>query len=238
MTNRHSLLVDLERGELAKWWIGDTARELTRGKSWYWQLGGQPLTGKLESLVSFRWQDASGQLWQPMTREQFVIEFDRLQHTPLGIRWQGRLLFAREDQQRTIPIECTIEPHLARDGASDQSTGIDVQFAVTIPVGSAWIVDVGPLASQLRASDNEQRYSTVIDAKTNLSVHTAGKQLGLTDTRQIKITGQAIEPTRFTVELRSEWPVDQVPLDIQPLSTTTSATATSSTKPNVNDSNR
>ena len=38
--NRHNILFDLETNRLAGWWIGDTARQRTKGKSWHWELGG------------------------------------------------------------------------------------------------------------------------------------------------------------------------------------------------------
>ncbi len=38
--NRHNILFDLETNRLAGWWIGDTARQRTKGKSWHWEPGG------------------------------------------------------------------------------------------------------------------------------------------------------------------------------------------------------
>ena len=43
LPNRQNVLFDLETNRLAAWWIGDTARERTRGKSWFWEAGGTPL---------------------------------------------------------------------------------------------------------------------------------------------------------------------------------------------------
>ncbi|MGD9649103.1 MAG: hypothetical protein AB7U73_25555, partial [Pirellulales bacterium] len=40
LPNRHNLLFDLEMSRLAGWWIGDTARQRTKGKSWHWEPGG------------------------------------------------------------------------------------------------------------------------------------------------------------------------------------------------------
>ena len=53
LPNRHNVLFDLETGRLAAWWLGDTARQRTRGKSWYWESGAaslirlQPYTAEL-----------------------------------------------------------------------------------------------------------------------------------------------------------------------------------------------
>ncbi len=43
LPNRHNILFDLETNRLAAWWLGDTARQRTKGKSWYWEMGGKPL---------------------------------------------------------------------------------------------------------------------------------------------------------------------------------------------------
>ncbi|HEX5105390.1 MAG TPA: hypothetical protein VFV87_16340, partial [Pirellulaceae bacterium] len=43
LPNRHNILFDLETGRLAAWWLGDTARQRTKGKSWWWELGGKPI---------------------------------------------------------------------------------------------------------------------------------------------------------------------------------------------------
>ena len=39
LPNRHNVLFDLATNRLAAWWIGDTARQQTRGKSWHWEAG-------------------------------------------------------------------------------------------------------------------------------------------------------------------------------------------------------
>lgn len=55
LPNRHNVLFDLETGRLAAWWLGDTARQQTKGKTWYWELGGKPIyqLGQEENELSF-----------------------------------------------------------------------------------------------------------------------------------------------------------------------------------------
>ncbi|HJT35353.1 MAG TPA: c-type cytochrome [Pirellulales bacterium] len=43
LSNRQNLLFDLARNQLSGWWQGDTARQRTRGKAWYWELAGKNL---------------------------------------------------------------------------------------------------------------------------------------------------------------------------------------------------
>ncbi|MBX9653024.1 hypothetical protein K2Y11_05325, partial [bacterium] len=38
--NGHSLLIDLDRFAVRRWWFGDFANEQTRGKAWYWETAG------------------------------------------------------------------------------------------------------------------------------------------------------------------------------------------------------
>ena len=42
-SNGHSLLLDLDRFTIRRWWFGDFANEQTRGKTWYWQTAGTTL---------------------------------------------------------------------------------------------------------------------------------------------------------------------------------------------------
>lgn len=41
--NRHNVLFDDESGTLAAWWLGDTARQYTEGKTWFWAIGNTTL---------------------------------------------------------------------------------------------------------------------------------------------------------------------------------------------------
>ncbi|HZN36943.1 MAG TPA: c-type cytochrome [Pirellulaceae bacterium] len=40
LPNRQNFLYDLSEGRLAAWWLGDAARQRTKGKSWHWEPGG------------------------------------------------------------------------------------------------------------------------------------------------------------------------------------------------------
>jgi mono/diheme cytochrome c family protein len=49
LPNRHNILFDLESNRLAAWWLGDTARQRTKGKSWYWEMGGKSILNPVEA---------------------------------------------------------------------------------------------------------------------------------------------------------------------------------------------
>lgn len=107
LPNRQNFLFDLEAGNLAAWWIGDTAHQHTRGKSWYWEPGASLLNDALLAhtavandspanlpplpLEQFKLVDASGKLWSPTPLGQFATRFDSAHHIEQGIEWNGRI---------------------------------------------------------------------------------------------------------------------------------------------------
>jgi hypothetical protein len=74
LPNRQNFLYDLQEGRLAAWWLGDTARQRTKGKSWHWEPGG-PLVmqavGKPPELAILR----NGKKLVPLRLGQHVAEF-------------------------------------------------------------------------------------------------------------------------------------------------------------------
>ncbi|MEM7476024.1 MAG: c-type cytochrome, partial [Planctomycetota bacterium] len=52
LPNRQNVLFDLEAGHWVAWWLGDTAAQYTRGKTWYWELGGPFLNSSGQSANS------------------------------------------------------------------------------------------------------------------------------------------------------------------------------------------
>lgn len=98
--NRNNWLIDLENGSLRGWWLGDLARLHTRGKSWYWEPGAEPLV-KCDYLEAWYVEDKDLGLLQPTAPEdqQFAFELDQLQHTAQGIVFKGRLHIANSQAQ-------------------------------------------------------------------------------------------------------------------------------------------
>ena len=75
LSNRHNVLLDLETARIALWTVGDTARQRTRGKTWFWEPGGMPLLAPIsaEHDVTLVSPDLE---WTPDPRGQFVTEAD------------------------------------------------------------------------------------------------------------------------------------------------------------------
>jgi mono/diheme cytochrome c family protein len=123
LPNRHSVLFDLETGSLAGWWIGDTAAQRTRGKSWYWEAAGTHVFPPEKCDSELRLYDAlSKELLGPLKQGQFVTEFDSLEHLDSGgVRFTYRLHFRRkEGPQCVLEITQSISPLRAK---TDEATG-------------------------------------------------------------------------------------------------------------------
>ena len=96
LPNRHNVLLDFDHHQLAGWWIGDTARQRTRGKSWYWELGGSPvwptsLSGADCGLIQ------QEKVILPSRKGQFTTEFDNYQFADGGLTLQHRLYFDQRE---------------------------------------------------------------------------------------------------------------------------------------------
>jgi mono/diheme cytochrome c family protein/glucose/arabinose dehydrogenase len=96
--NRHNVLVDFERNRLAAWWIGDTARQRTAGKSWFWTPGGTQLISATEGASELTLARA-GRTEPPAIVGQFAAELDWWEHDAAGLRFGYRLRFAADDER-------------------------------------------------------------------------------------------------------------------------------------------
>lgn len=108
LPNRHNWMIDLASGNLSRWWLGDVARQRTRGKSWYWELGAQSLVGTEEKPIeAWAISDSAGEILQPQAPngQQFSMELDSLQHLVEGVVWGGRLHFANADASVTQTLK-------------------------------------------------------------------------------------------------------------------------------------
>ncbi|MEX0714692.1 MAG: c-type cytochrome, partial [Pirellulales bacterium] len=106
LPNRHNLLVDLAANRLAGWWIGDTARQRTRGKSWYWEAGGTNLLAALHGgseLVLVQGEEPI----EPVAEQQFLAQLDWYEQVDRGVRFGYRLHFATPGGEDSITVSVT-----------------------------------------------------------------------------------------------------------------------------------
>lgn len=207
--NRHNLMFDLERGEFAKWWIGDTARELTRGKSWYWELGGQPLAAQTESLVKLSLLDDSGQKWQASAAQQFAVDFDSLEHSASGVKWNGRVTFASQSQTRIVPVQMNIEPLRER---SSRESGLSVELLAELPDNFGLTLELDPLVGPLQKSSGAtSSWNAALDTRSTLVFNGPLSTVESAGTSQL--ISRAIKPgenNRLEMRFVTSWPVDEV----------------------------
>ncbi len=109
LPNRHNLAYDLEAAAWRGWWIGDTARQYTRGKSWYWEPGASSLLDPNAIVEQISLIDEAGNRWSPKSTKQFAVQFDGLEHIPDGIRWSGRIEIQHAESSRWISMQQTVQ---------------------------------------------------------------------------------------------------------------------------------
>src|SRR5262249_11886746 len=92
LANRHNVLLDLDSAGLRLWTVGDTARQRTEGKSWFWEVGGTAvldtgITGPDLALA------ADGRELPPRPLGQFITEADEWRAEGPSLRLRYRLRF-------------------------------------------------------------------------------------------------------------------------------------------------
>jgi cytochrome c2 len=108
LANRHNVLYDLSTARLAAWWLGDVARQQTRGKSWFWEAG----VPQLLPVVDETSQSASSELtlvhdgrrYAAVRRGQFITEFDALAHVDGGVELVHRVHYDLEGRSVTLRV--------------------------------------------------------------------------------------------------------------------------------------
>jgi hypothetical protein len=106
LPNRHNMMIDLAEGGLRSWWLGDVARQHTRGKSWYWEPGAEPLE-KDVAIESWKLIESSREVLTPTASagKQFAMDLDSMQHVANGARWKSRLHFSLPAGTRTQTLQ-------------------------------------------------------------------------------------------------------------------------------------
>jgi len=105
LPNRHNVLFDQQSQRLAGWWIGDAARQRTRGKYWYWESAGTPLFGKPDRSpeLALVWK---GKSHAPLIDRALPPIYDQYVHAGGGIRFPTRLSFRAGDEQK-VQVQVT-----------------------------------------------------------------------------------------------------------------------------------
>lgn len=149
LPNRHNVLLDLQRFQLAGWWLGDTTRQRTKGKTWYWEPGGPSILTE----PAGDWQLIEGdRMRTPERRGQFVTEMDRWRHTAEGgLAVEQRLVFG----ETTLKLRHRIE---SRWSVGRQPAGWSWRIEVEgLPAGGRLSIPTLASASAAKARRESKR---------------------------------------------------------------------------------
>ncbi len=167
LTNRHNVLFDLERGTLAAWWIGDTARQRTRGKAWYWEMGSEPLHKDVENWLSISLRDANGRVWLPTPDGQFAATLDEWYHDAQHLVVTYRIHVQYETRSRLLNITQRFSPHSHADGRS----GVEITTRVEgVSTGDEIVVVSNGMRLNLDEASTDQRRIFKLSLSSDLPV--------------------------------------------------------------------
>jgi mono/diheme cytochrome c family protein len=222
LPNRNNILFDLESGSLKSWWLGDLARQHTRGKSWFWEAGAQPLLSHEDEAVSSFLErlslvDAAGGTWTPAIVGQVSVEVDRFEHFTSQASWMGRMHLSSTGKLREI----TISQRLAAQGEAvavmTRLSGLGTNEQIVIEVGGQVSgaerisADFEGLAhasfvsedSQLRIADTQHVLVTAVGADTGT--------VSWTSTYKAKLAADRFPPSTFSAPASMRVDLDCVP---------------------------
>ncbi len=172
LPNRHSILFDFEKNQLAGWWIGDTAAQRTEGKSWYWEPSGTPvvhLTGNASEIRLAR--DAN--VYDPQPQGQFVSEFDSFEHIAGGVRWQYRLRFDTPTKQPTQLQVIQELTAIESDGTATATTGFQRSLHIRgVPLGTTFrFIPLPGFDAHDMTLDDTGRTLNIAADHSNVAIH-------------------------------------------------------------------
>jgi mono/diheme cytochrome c family protein len=213
LANRHSILFDLETGALARWSIGDTARQRTKGKAWFWEpagtavldtaIGGPDLTlriGERESSAS-----ALG---------QFLTEADGWQTNGSTVTLRYRLKFALPGSSGETPRSALlrIRRKWSPLAASKTESGLAQELSIDgVPSGGRVRLHLMAAQSAAKASrgadDHSLRLGDRFESHIDL-IEPAGARFS-EDATTVLLAPDDKGQIRVVLHYRSKIPIDR-----------------------------
>ena len=210
--NRHNVLYDLASGRLAAWWTGDTARQRTRGKTWFWEAG-VPQLLPVDAAPRDDGSDCElvlivdGKRVNAVPRGQYVTEFDTIVHATGGVTLTHRMHYPINDDMVTLHVSQRFIP--LEGDPSEGRSGFRRQVAVEgLPEGAACELLVLP--GNVSIDEQSQRVR-VGNLSAQVSSVVAGATL-LAKTEQggvIRLTSNGKDAASAVLDYRADVQVDQ-----------------------------
>jgi len=213
LPNRHSVMIDLATNRLAGWWIGDVARQRTKGKTWFWEGGGtellQAAPGETDLTLVFEGEEV-----RPHREGQFITEADQWRQITGGTELDHRLHFQlpAEASRRTATVHVTQRfQQLARES---QSSGLLRTVTLRgIPADASpkfHVVDASKIAKNSIAND---RRSVSLSSRSRIEIERP-ESATFTDTGAIRFSplsrGGKLE---LALRYKTTLPVDRFPVE-------------------------
>lgn len=182
LANGHNLLVDLDTLSVRRWWVGDFARQRTRGKSWYWECGG-PVLGDWPAGVPALVLVRDGMPLEPLRAGPSVGRLRWFERDSDAARLSTTIDFP---EGRRVAVEWTIRPH---------PDGIRVDLAATgVAAGEELAFRQADLPPDARAAWGQVRFSTSF-GMTRLAILESGGPMKIE--RESAVPGRAVAEVPF-----------------------------------------
>jgi mono/diheme cytochrome c family protein len=114
LPNRHNILYDLETGRLAAWWLGDMARQRTKGKSWFWEAGGTPIFETSAEEDEMR-LIVDGKELRPLRSGQFATRTERIEYLYGFVQVDQTTVFGGKSTQRDDVVSLSYSQNWVSD---------------------------------------------------------------------------------------------------------------------------
>ncbi|MFO0947941.1 MAG: hypothetical protein U1D30_18810 [Planctomycetota bacterium] len=192
LANGHNILLDLDRFSIRRWWVGDFARQKTRGKTWYWESAGPVLLDVNDGLPLFalRSTDESDSFLEPESRGQAVGTLRSFTRGKESADLAYGLDFANHGTWLTN-VRLKSDPSGILLGV--QVTRSDINVGETPPTGVVPVVRFHVPAELSKLRDSEVEF-TSNSGLSRCSVVEAGGPLEFIASRRDEKYGQVVLP--------------------------------------------
>lgn len=131
LNNGHNVMFDLDLFGMRHWWFGDTARQRTEGKSWYWDVAGIGVQS-LPRAADVVLVKPDGTMIQPTIERATNGRMMSWEHTANGLSFAYGLNFDVGDTRHVVSVRESIETL-----AQGAKTGFSRQVKVSgVPTGA------------------------------------------------------------------------------------------------------